>query len=71
MFKKESKSSKIDDEIDSNLTAILSISVLSYHEKYVEAKTATFYNVELKSNITQKIWTIEKRYSEFKKKYDK
>ena len=55
----------IDDQIDSNLTAILGISVLSYSEKYVDKKTATFYKVEVKSNITQNAWTLEKRYSEF------
>ena len=60
-----SKSSLIDDQIDSNLTAILGISVLSYSEKYVDKKTATFYLVEVKSHITQNVWQIEKRYSEF------
>ena len=66
-----SKKSEIDDQIDSNLTAILGISVLSYSEKYVESKTATFYLVELKSHITSKTWTLEKRYSEFKSIHDK
>ena len=66
-----SKNSKIDDEIDSNLTAILGIEVKSYSEKYVDGKTATFYLVELISHITQHIWTIEKRYSEFKTIHDK
>ena len=66
-----SKKSEIDDQIDSNLTAILGISVLSYSEKYVESKTATFYLVELKSHITSKTWTLEKRYSEFKTIHDK
>ena len=56
---------KIDDLIDSNLTQILGISVLSYSERYVDKKTATFYNVEIKSHITQKTWVINKRYSEF------
>ena len=71
MFKKLSKSSEIDEQIDSNLTAILGIIVLSYSEKYIESKTATFYLVELKSNITSKTWNIEKRYSEFKTIHDK
>ena len=71
MTTKESKSSKIEDEIDSNLTAILGITVLSYHEKYVDKKTVTFYEVEMKSHITQKTWTIEKRYSEFKTIHDR
>ena len=56
---------KIDDLIDSNLTQILGISVLSYSERYVDKKTATFYNVEIKSHITQNTWVINKRYSEF------
>ena len=60
-----SSKEKIDEQIVSNLTAILGIEVKSYSEKYIESKTATFYLVELNSRITQKVWTIEKRYSEF------
>ena len=45
--------------------AIIGITVLSYVEKYVDAKTATFYTIEVKSHITQNTWQIEKRYSEF------
>ena len=71
MSKKTSKDTTIDDQIDSNLTAILGIQVLSYSEKYVDGKTATFYLLELKSNVTQKTWNIEKRYSEFKTIHDK
>ena len=63
--------SKNDDDIDSNLTAILGIELKSYSEKYVEGKTATFYLIELISHVTNKTWTIEKRYSEFKTIYDK
>ena len=59
------KDKSIEEQIDSNLTAILGISVLSYLEKYVDAKTATFYVIEIKSHITQTTWQIEKRYSEF------
>ena len=59
------KTSNIDDQIDSNLTAILGISVLSYSEKYIESKTVTFYIIEVKSHITQNTWQLEKRYSEF------
>ena len=66
-----SKSSKIEEEIDSNLTAILGVEVQSYSEKYIEGKTATFYLIELISHVTNKTWTIEKRYSEFKAIYDK
>ena len=60
-----SKITSIDEQIDSNLTAILGITVLSYKEKYIQGKTATFYVVEVKSNITQKTWMLDKRYSEF------
>ena len=69
MSKNNSKS-PLEDQNDSNLTAILGITVLSYSEKYVDKKTATFYLVELKSHITQKTWNIEKRYSEFKTIHD-
>ena len=48
-----SSKTNIDDQIDSNLTSIIGISVLSYSERYVDSKTATFYNVELESHITQ------------------
>ena len=37
-----SKDSKIDDEIDSNLTAILGVEVVSYSEKYVDGKQQHF-----------------------------
>ena len=66
-----SKAAKINEQIDSNLTAILGVEVKSYSEKYIEGKTATFYLVELISHITQKSWTIEKRYSEFNTIHDK
>ena len=59
------KQTSIEDQIDANLTAIIGITVLSYVEKYVDAKTATFYTIEVKSHITQNTWQIEKRYSEF------
>ena len=60
-----SKEKAIDDQIDSNLTAILGIAVLSYSERYIDKKTATFYKIEIKSHITQNIWILDKRYSEF------
>ena len=56
--------------IDTNLTAIIGITVESYSEKYIEGKTVTFYCVEITSRITQKVWKIEKRYSEFKTLHD-
>ena len=71
MSNRKSKSQKAEEEIDSNLTAILGVTVQSFSEKYTEGKTATFYLVELVSHITQKTWTIEKRYSEFKAMHDK
>ena len=60
-----SKEQLIDDQIDSNLTAILGIAVLSYAERYVDKKTATFYKIEIKSHITENVWILDKRYSEF------
>ena len=60
-----SKEKAIDEQIDSNLTAILGIKVLSYAERYVDKKTATFYKIEIKSHITENAWNLEKRYSEF------
>ena len=71
MSNRKTKSQKAEEEIDSNLTAILGVTVQSFSEKYTEGKTATFYLVELVSHITQKTWTIEKRYSEFKAMHDK
>ena len=71
MFKKNSKGIQSEEEIDSNLTAILGITVQSYSEKYIDGKTATFYLVELISHLTQKTWTMEKRYSEFYAIHDK
>ena len=71
MFSGKSKTIKEEEEIDSNLTAILGVTVQSYSEKYIEGKTATFYLIELISHISQKTWTIEKRYSEFKLIHDK
>jgi WD40 repeat protein len=65
MSSKEAKEKLIDDQIDSNLTAIIGITVLSYSEKQVDKKSVIFYNVEVKSNITQNTWVIDKRYSEF------
>ena len=71
MSNNKSKNKKEEEINDSNLTAILGVTVQSYSEKYVDGKTATFYLVELISHITQKNWTIEKRYSEFNSIHDK
>ena len=54
------------DKLDSNMTAIISISIKSFTEKYVDKKTVTFYDLEITSNITQKSWVLPKRYNEFK-----
>jgi WD40 repeat protein len=54
------------EQIDSNLTAIIGITIKSFSEKYVSSKTVTFYEVEITSHITQKAWTVERRYNEFK-----
>ena len=53
------------EQIDSNMTSILGITILSYSNKNIRRKTVTFYLVEIQSHITQNIWQIEKRYSEF------
>ena len=53
------------EQIDSNMTSILGITILSYSNKNIRRKTVTFYLVEIQSHITQSIWQIEKRYSEF------
>ena len=54
------------EQIDSNLTAIIGITIKSFSEKYIDKKTVTFYEVEITSHINQKTWTLEKRYNEFK-----
>ena len=54
------------DTYDPNITAIIAISIKSFSEKYVDKKTVTFYDLELKSNITQNTWVLPKRYNEFK-----
>ena len=47
------------------MTSILGITILSYSNKNIRRKAVTFYLVEIQSHITQSIWQIEKRYSEF------
>ena len=59
------KEQKIE-QIDSNLTAIIGIEIKSYSEKYIDKKTVTFYEVEITSHITQKVWSLQRRYNEFK-----
>ena len=54
------------EQIDSNLTAIIGISIKSFSEKYIDKKTVTFYEVEVTSHITQKTWICSRRYNEFK-----
>ena len=63
--KKDQKDS-VPEKIDSNLTAIIGITIKSFSEKYIDKKTVTFYDVEVTSHITQKSWVIQKRYNEFK-----
>ena len=43
MSNNKSKNKKEEEINDSNLTAILGVTVQSYSEKYVDGKTATFY----------------------------
>ena len=40
--------------------------IKSFSEKYVSLKTVAFYEVEITSHITQNVWTVERRYNEFK-----
>ena len=54
------------EQIDSNLTAIIGITIKSFNEKYIDKKTVTFYEVEVTSHITQKAFCVERRYNEFK-----
>ena len=54
------------EQVDSNLTAIIGIEIKSFSEKYIDKKTVTFYGVEITSHITQKAFTIQRRYNEFK-----
>ena len=54
------------EQVDSNLTAIIGIEIKSFSEKYIDKKTVTFYEVEITSHITQKAFTIQRRYNEFK-----
>jgi WD40 repeat protein len=61
----KSNDSKVE-QIDSNLTAIIGISIKSFSEKYIDKKTVTFYEVEVTSHITQKTWICSRRYNEFK-----
>jgi WD40 repeat protein len=64
--KNKSDSSDVPEYIDSNLTAIIGISLKSFSEKYIDKKTVTFYDLEITSHITQKSWILPKRYNEFK-----
>ena len=61
----KNKESKVE-KIDPNLTAIIGVEIKSYSEKYIDRKTVTFYEIEVTSHITQKSWTLQKRYNEFK-----
>ena len=63
--KSKQKEQKVE-QVDSNLTAIIGITIKSFSEKYIDKKTVTFYEVEITSHITQKSWSVERRYNEFK-----
>ena len=68
----EQKNDKINEKkkINPDDFSILGIEVPSYSEKAVGSKLVTFYLVEVTSRITKNSWTIDKRYSEFKKLHD-
>ena len=63
---KKSPSEPSQEQMDSNLTAIIGIIIKSFNEKYIDKKTVTFYEIEVTSHITQKSWNIQRRYNEFK-----
>ena len=50
--------------------SIIGITVPSYSDKAIGSKIVTFYTVEVTSRISKKSWTIDKRYSDFKKLHD-
>ena len=52
--------------IDTNLTAVIGITVKSFSEKYISSKTVTFYDIEITNHLTQNSWTIQKRFNDFK-----
>ena len=51
---------------EQNLTSILSVSIPSFSEKYVDGKSVTFYQIQLISNISKNSWNLDKRYTDFK-----
>ena len=60
----------MSEPFDINLIALLGIKITKFSEKYTDKKTVTYYTIEITSNITKKVWQIEKRYSEFKSLHD-
>lgn len=54
------------EQIDPNLINMISIAIKSYKERNINSKPVTFYDIEIRSNITQNVWTVSKRYNEFK-----
>ncbi len=63
---KKKRSQTIPGKVDSNLTAIIGVTIKSFSEKYIDKKLVTFYEIEITSHITQKSWTLQRRYNEFK-----
>ena len=55
---------------DSNLTAIIGVTIKNFNEKYIDKKTVTFYEIEVTSHITQNSWDVQRRYNEFKNLHD-
>ena len=58
------------EQFDINLIALLGIIIKDFSEKYIDKKAVTYYTIEVTSNITKKVWQLEKRYSEFKSLHD-
>ena len=64
--KTSSQSEPPKDQADANTMAIIGITIKSFSEKYINKKTVTFYEVEVTSHITQNVWSVQRRYNEFK-----
>lgn len=50
--------------------SLLKVSISSFHEKYIEAKTVTFFKIDLTNVISDHQWVLEKRYSDFEEMND-
>ncbi|MCQ2818531.1 MAG: hypothetical protein MJ252_14780 [archaeon] len=51
-------------------STLVSIEIKEYEDKIIGNKTVTFYKIDITDNTTNKNWTIEKRFSDFKTLHD-